>query len=134
MIKVIANGYLGKDPEVKTSGAGNFTVCSLAVDRARGKSKNGEKEEPIWLNLTVFGKAGEFVGKYLKKGAHVLVTGTLDVETYEKKDKTIGTSVKILSSEVEALDRKSDGAPKAQATGATATAAAAGGTDEDIPF
>lgn len=121
-------GNMGNDPEVRTSTGGTaFTTFSIAVN------KQGDKEaKPLWVNVTAFGKTGEFVAKYLKKGSSVLVTGEVELQEYEGKDGKNHSSLKLLSNKVVSLTKREGTAPMVATAGATAKAATV--TDEDIPF
>lgn len=129
-------GNLGNDPEIRTaSGGSSFTTFSIAVN----KQGANREDKPLWVNVTAFGKTGEFVGKYLKKGNMVFVQGALELQEYEGKDGKNHVSVKLLANKVVSLSKK-EGSGTSQTTSAstpaaTATAAAASPiTDEDIPF
>lgn len=84
----ILKGNLGKDPEVNTTNSGT-SVCrfSLATTRRR---KNGDEweEETCWHNITAFGKTGEFIHKYFRKGDPILIHGRIDNRKYEKDGET----------------------------------------------
>lgn len=131
----IFTGNLGNDPETRNAAKGDstFTTFSIAVNKP-GADRD---VKPLWINVTAFGKTGEFVGKYLKKGSKVLVQGALELQEYEAKDGTTKTSLKLLAVRVESLDSKPAGTG-APAQGASNTQAAAVGAkpiaDEDIPF
>jgi single-strand DNA-binding protein len=130
----IFTGNLGNDPETKNAASGGttFTTFSIAVNKP-GADRD---TKPLWINVVAFGKTGEFVGKYLKKGSKVLVQGALELQEYEAKDGTTKTSLKLLAARVESLDSKAaaSGTP-AQSTTATASASASKPlVDEDIPF
>lgn len=124
-------GNLGKDPEVRASTGGSpFTTFSIAVNK-QGANK---EDKPLWVNVTAFGKTGEFVGKYLKQGNMVLVQGGLELQEYEGKDGKNHTSVKLLANKVVSLSKKEGQASSAAATSGAASAPASTISDEDIPF
>lgn len=83
--KVMLLGRLGKDPETRELGdSGNsVTYFSLATSR-----KNKDKETVTWHNITAFGKQGEILSKYLKKGSQVFIEGRIDNYSYEKDGET----------------------------------------------
>lgn len=84
--RVILIGHLGKDPEVKTVGENKMAVLSVATSkRWRDKSSGEKRERTSWHRVVVYQKNGaEFAEKYLKKGMHVCVEGSLDQREYEK--------------------------------------------------
>ena len=87
--KVILVGRLGKDPEVKYM-ANETAVCnfSIATNR-RYKDKAGEMvEQSEWHNITFFGKQGEVIKEYLKKGNQIYIEGRIQTTQSEKDGQT----------------------------------------------
>ena len=83
MNKVILMGRLTRDPAVRYGGQDNqmaIAAFSLAVDR-RGKKQEGQPSADFF-NCTAFGKVGEFVERYLKKGTKILLTGRIQNDNY----------------------------------------------------
>lgn len=84
-------GNLGADPELRFTPDGK-AVCDL---RLAMSDKRGGKETTEWVSVTVWEKAAEACGRFLKKGRQVCVQGRLqtqswdDKKTGEKKYKTI---------------------------------------------
>ena len=135
MNKVILMGRLTRDPEVRYSEGANSTCVakfSIAVDRR--KAKEGEQSADF-INCTGFGKIGEFVEKYLKKGSKILVTGRWQTGSYTNKDgKKVYTNDCILEN-VEFAESKKEQAPEAQPqTDADGFMNLPEGIDEELPF
>ena len=87
MNKVILMGRLVKDPEARYSQGENATCITrytLAVDRRR--KSNNDEQTADFINCVAFGRAGEFVEKYCKKGTKLLVTGRIQTGSYTNKD------------------------------------------------
>ena len=79
--KVILKGRLGQNPESK-NGAVKF---SMATSESY-KNKQGEKVESTqWHNVVAFGKLGEILEKYLKKGDEAVIIGKLNYNKHEEK-------------------------------------------------
>lgn len=107
MNKVILMGRLTRDPEVRYSQTdSNMAIArfSLAVDR-RFK-KQGDTVTADFFNCTAFGKQGEFVEKYLKKGTKIVVTGRIQNDNYTNKDGQKVYSVQIMVEEIEFAESK----------------------------
>jgi len=91
-------GRLTADPELRYTQSGipvaSATVASNArtFDKASGEWKDGE---PLFLNFSVWREHGEHVAASLRKGDHVIVVGSLEQRSYEKKDGTKGTSYEV---------------------------------------
>ena len=106
MNKVTLLGRLTKDIELSTYGKGKnkgcYTNFCVAVNRPK---KKGEKEsECDFIYCVAFGKTAEFLEDYGRKGARILVDGTLQIEQYEDKDGNDCTSFTILVHNTELID------------------------------
>lgn len=76
-----ATARLGKDAEIRYMPNGDPVVsCTAAVT-----SGYGEKAITTWVNLSMFGKRGESVAPYLKRGTQVAITGELTNRPYTDK-------------------------------------------------
>lgn len=114
MNKVMLMGRLTRDPETRYSqGETAMAVArfSLAVDR---KYKREGEADADFLNCTAFGKLGEFVEKYLKKGTKVCVIGRIQNDNYTNKNGEKVYSVQIIAEEIEFAESKGAGSPQAQ--------------------
>ena len=75
MIRLIAVGNLGKDPDMRYSPNGVAMVSfSLAVNRWDGQAK---AETTDWYNVGVFGKTAEHAAEWLHKGDVQPLSGML---------------------------------------------------------
>ena len=107
MNKVILMGRLTRDPEVRYSQSdSNMAIAkfSLAVDRRY--KKQGDETTADFFNCTAFGKQGEFVEKYLKKGTKIVVTGRIQNDNYTNKEGQKVYSVQIMVEEIEFAESK----------------------------
>ena len=88
--KVILMGNLTRDPEVRfTSGANAMAICKfgVAVNRRFKDSASGEwKEEPTFVDVTIFGARAEAFAKYHGKGKPCFLEGELRLDTWEDKN------------------------------------------------
>ena len=67
--KVILLGNLGRDPEVRSTPAGQSVASFSIATSRRWKDRDGNKQEQTeWHNIVVWGKAAEIAGQYLTKG------------------------------------------------------------------
>ena len=87
--KAIITGNLTRDPELRTTPNG-ASVCSfsVAVNRVYRDSNGEQKEDVSFIDCSAWGKLGEMINQYAKKGSGVLVSGRLDQRSWE--DKTSG--------------------------------------------
>ena len=131
MNRVIMCGRLTKDPEVRyTTGDNSSAIAkfSLAVDR-QFKSKDG-KTEADFFNCVAFGKTGEFMEKYFRKGMKILLEGRLQNDHYKDRDGKTQYSEQIVVSQVEFVEKKEQAAPAPAAKDFTPVP----DDDEGIPF
>lgn len=78
-------GRIGRDPETRTFENGSVTSFSLATSESF-KDKNGDRQEKTeWHNVSFWGKQGELIAKYFKKGDPILMNGKLTYREYEKE-------------------------------------------------
>lgn len=78
MNKFFGIGRLTKDPEIMHKGETNIARYSLAIDR--------RKDEADFINCVCFGRAADFVEKYLQKGMKIAVAGRIQTGSYKTKD------------------------------------------------
>jgi single-strand DNA-binding protein len=77
---VVVQGNVGKDPIVKKfDGGSTCALFSVAVTERGYTKQDGTKVEDSteWFNVISWGKQGELVGQYVKKGTPILVEGKL---------------------------------------------------------
>lgn len=88
--KAIITGNLTRDPELRTTPNG-ASVCSfsVAVNRVYKDASGEQKEDVSFIDCSAWGKLGEMINQYAKKGTGVLVSGRLDQRSWE--DKTTGS-------------------------------------------
>jgi single-strand DNA-binding protein len=75
----------------------------LAVNR---KFKKEGEPEADFFNCTAFGRLGEFVEKYLKQGAKILLVGRVQNNNYTNKEGQKVYSVQIMADEIEFAESK----------------------------
>ena len=82
MISISSLGHLAANPvERATSTGGKFAAFPLATN---------DKDGTIYLACRAFGNTAKTAMHYLKKGAQILIFGTIyEVKTYKAKDDTI---------------------------------------------
>ena len=70
-------GNLTRDPEVRTTSSGKtMTKCTVAVNRF--------KDSVDYFNVVIWGKSGEYIGSYAKKGDKIGCVGSMRNDAYEK--------------------------------------------------
>ncbi len=108
-------GFVGADPEQRQarSNGAKFTVLSVATQRSWKNADDEWSSKTEWHRICVFRpRLAEYVATAVKKGAHVLIEGSLVSSTYErpngkgkKATATKITSWSIRADVVRKLDR-----------------------------
>jgi len=82
--KVILMGRLTRDPEIKyTQSSEPVAVVRFTLAVGRRFKRDGESDVDF-INCVAFGKSGEFVSRYFKKGLMVGVVGRINTGSYER--------------------------------------------------
>jgi single-strand DNA-binding protein len=135
-------GFVGADPEQRKakSNGSKFTVFSLATQRA-WKNVDDELSSKVEWHRIVLSRPrlAEHIASTIKKGAHVLVEGSLVSSTYEqlkgkskKAETTKITSWSMRAIVVRKLDR---GEPEPEVnTSGSASSSEIPSASEDAPF
>ena len=106
MQKFIAVGNLTRDPELRTTNSGkNVAGFSIAVNDGYSKDADGN---PVvdYFNCNAWGKQGENIVKYCKKGSKILVCGTIHQRSYEAQDGTKRYVTEVTVNESQFLSSK----------------------------
>ena len=129
--KAIITGNLTRDPELRTTPNG-ASVCSfsVAVNRVYRDSNGEQKEDVSFIDCSAWGKLGEMINQYAKKGSGVLVSGRLDQRSWE--DKTSGQKRSRVEIVVEDFNFTGS-APNGSGAGASVEPAAPSDIPDDIP-
>lgn len=127
-------GNLGNDAEHRYTQSGDAVVSfSVGV-----KSGFGDKATTTWAKCAMFGKRGESVAPYLKKGALVGISGEVNNREYQDKEGQKRYSLDVRVSDLTLLGGKQSGdsAPseKPQRNAQGAPKASISDMDDDIPF
>lgn len=104
--KVILLGNLGNDPEVMSSDRGAFTKCTLATSESWKSADGQEQSRTEWHNLVAYGRVGEIMGQYLKKGSKIYVEGSIRTNQWKDKEGQERFSTQIVVREMQMLDSK----------------------------
>lgn len=142
--KAIIVGYLGADPEIRTTNSGTSVGTISVATTDVYTAKDGNKvENTEWHKVTVWGNQADFASKYLRKGSLVYVEGKIETRKWEDKDGATRYTTEIKAMTVQGLDRKGSAeagdAPDAprQKPARKPTAAVPANLDEmddDLPF
>ena len=103
MNKTILMGRLVYDPNVSYTQTTNKMVVTfrIAVNRRM-------QEGTDFFNVVAWGKTGEFISKYFRKGQQMLLMGRLQNRDYETKDNQKRYVTEVIAEEVYFADTKKE--------------------------
>ncbi len=123
-------GNAGRDAEVRFLASGDaITSFSVAV-----KSGYGKNEITSWVNCSYFGKSGQAVSTYIKKGSLIGVTGEGLLRSWDGKDGAKQSSLECRVSSVTLLGSKDASPAKDNAPQAQDDSQSSNNFDDSIPW
>ncbi|MBN8218601.1 MAG: single-stranded DNA-binding protein [Spirochaetes bacterium] len=105
--QAVLEGFLTADPDLKVVSGGS-QVCNFTIGSNRSYTKkDGERvEEAAFFDITTWNATAQACGKFLKKGARVLVGGNLRRDVWKTKEGQTRSKVYLEGREVEFLSPK----------------------------
>ncbi len=114
--KVILAGNLTRDPELRYTPKGTAVAkIGLAVNRTWTGEDGVKKEEVNFIDVEAWGRQGEVIAQYMKKGRPLLVEGRLKLDSWEDKTtKQKVSKLKVVLESFSFIDSKGgdSGAPE----------------------
>ena len=106
MNKAILIGRLTRDPEVRYTSS-NRAVCqfTVAIDRPFTNQQTGQREADF-INVVVWDKRAENVGKYMSKGRLVAVEGRIQTRSYDNNEGKRVYVTEVVAENVQFLESK----------------------------
>jgi len=157
--KVLLLGNLGADPELRVTPGGQAVLkLRLATTESYLDRNNTRQERTEWHRITIWGKRGEALAKFLTKGDRLFIEGRIQTSSYEKNgEKRYSTDIiannVILAGGGRRGDRPEGDQPRSSARSAPPTSrnddvpapsydapsddfggGGGGGGDDEIPF
>lgn len=101
-------GHIGQDPKsIKTKSDRTMTTFSLATNESY--TKDGKKVTTTqWHNCQCFGKLGDTLVKYTKKGSQMAVMGKIIYNKYTDKNGIARVATNIEVNDFFFLDKKEE--------------------------
>lgn len=108
--QAIVMGNLTRDPEMRTTPSGqNVTSFSIATNRS-WQDQSGERKDAVeYHNIVAWGKLGELVNEYLKKGRKALIVGRLQTRSWEAEDGSKRQRTEIVANDINFVGGQSEG-------------------------
>lgn len=82
---IVLQGRLCKDVELRKLPSGK-SVASVSVACDRDFAKEGGEKETDFIDIVAFGKTADHMASYYTKGKMIIVSGRLQIRTYNDKD------------------------------------------------
>lgn len=141
MNKVELVGRLTRDPEVRyTTGENTNAIARFSVAVNRRFKNNEGNYEADFINCVAFGKSGEFIEKYFKKGMAIGITGRIQTGNYTNKDGVKVYTTDVVVEEAEFVESKGGNTTNNNTQSAPTATSGDGfmnipdGIDEELPF
>ena len=108
--KVILVGYVGIDPEIRTteSGVKVARVRLATTERYYDRQTNEAKELTEWHTITLWRGLADVVDKYVRKGSQLYIEGRLRSREWTDKEIIKRYATEIMADEMKLLGRRGD--------------------------
>ena len=85
--KVILMGNLTRDPQLKYLPSQlSVAEFGIAMNRRFKTAAGEDRDEVTFVDISAFGKTGEFINQYFTKGKSILIEGRLKYDQWEDKN------------------------------------------------
>ena len=131
--KAIIVGNITRDPELRSTPSG-AQVCgfSVAVNRTYKDNSGANQESVSFIDCSAWGRAGEIIAQYAKKGSGILVSGRLEQRSWEDKEGQKRSRVEIVVEDFNFVGGNGDGGASGGSRSGSSSAAAADVAPDDI--
>lgn len=117
--KVFLIGRLTHDPELRYTPNGTPVAdLKLATSRKYATREGENREETLYIVITVWNRQAENCCQYLRRGRAIHVEGYLKEETWETREGEKRSKIKVEAERVQFLERKDDGGSPAPVSSA----------------
>ncbi len=130
--KIIIMGRLTKDVELRKTGNGT-SVASFTIACERDFAENGQKETDF-IEVVAWKHTADFVSKYFSKGRMAVVSGRLQIRSWNDKDGNKRRTAEIVAENVYFGDSKSENSAPGYPEVPQNDFAMLSGNDEGLPF
>lgn len=135
--KVILLGHLTRDPELVSAGSTQVCKFAIATNRTYKNQTTGQTvSETMFVDVEAWGKQGELIAQYLRKGSLIFLDGRLRYNTWEdKKGKRNKISVTLETFQFVHAQPEEEPPKRARRKKETQPKESSGlPVDDDIPF
>lgn len=133
--KAFVAGNLTRDPELRATPSGaQVASFSLAVNRTFKGSDGNQQDQVSFIECVAWGRAGETIAQYCKKGSGLLVSGRIEQRSWD--DKNTGqkrSRVEIIVEDFSFIGGNSNAGGTGSYGGVAASGKAKKSSDEFVP-
>lgn len=133
--KAFVAGNLTRDPELRATPSGaQVASFSLAVNRTFKGSDGNQQDQVSFIECVAWGRAGETIAQYCKKGSGLLVSGRIEQRSWD--DKNTGqkrSRVEIIVEDFSFIGGNSNTGGASSYGGTAASGKAKKSSDEFVP-
>lgn len=96
--KVFLIGNITRDPELRHT-QGGTAVCSfsIATNRSYNDAQGRKQTQTEYHNIVAWGKQGETIAQYMRKGSLIMVEGRLQTRQWQDKQGAKHYSTEIIA-------------------------------------
>jgi single-strand DNA-binding protein len=129
--KVFLMGNLTRDPELKYTPAG-VAICAfgMAINRTWKGGDGEKKEEVCYVDISMWGRRGEVINEYFKKGNPIFIEGRLQFQQWETKDGQKRNALRVVAESFEFISGTKGAVTSVDSSSSKPTDI----NDEEIPF
>jgi single-strand DNA-binding protein len=116
--KVFILGNLTRDPELRSTPAGQSVASFGIATNSFYTDKNGQKQKRVeFHNVVVWGRQAEIASQFLKKGSLALIEGRLQTREWQTRAGERRSTTEIIAERIQFGPRSSGaGAPQGEKT------------------
>lgn len=89
-------GRIGRDPEMRTTASGTQILSFPVAD----SKKVRDVEKTTWYECSIFGARAAALQQYIRKGEQITVSGSHELQTWDKDDGTKGFKCAVMVNDV----------------------------------
>jgi single-strand DNA-binding protein len=145
--KVFLMGNLTRDPEVRSTPSGqSVTALGMAINRTyfvggqggQGGQGGEKREETTFVDVDMWGKRGEVIAQYLKKGDPIFIEGRLNFRQWQDKEGNKRSKLSVTAENFEFIGGRRDKSDQGERHGGEMAGDMSGGSMEagldEVPF
>ncbi|MCX7819927.1 MAG: single-stranded DNA-binding protein [Kiritimatiellae bacterium] len=103
---VVLAGRLTRDPRLRTAGNGmSVADLGVAINERHRTAEGRETTRTCFVDVTVWQRSADACGRYLRKGACVLVEGRLATDQWTDEQGRSHSRLRVVAERVQFLDR-----------------------------